>query len=288
MMVVIAVSMTHHYTDRNKRPREKAQPDTMDTATARLLANLTSDFYVQTASSFSATRQSPWEGWRRVIGEAAGLRRGLEPLSVLDAGCGNLRFEHFLSDENVAFRAVGVDGCPALVAEGTSAFAAARDTDVPVKFVEANIVEALLRGADPFAALDERSFDLAVAFGVMHHVPTAAARRRLLGALVERTRPGGIVAVSFWRFADDARLLKKARAATAKAQERFGPLDLDAGDHLLQWQRDESVFRYCHHASDDEIADLAASCAASADVVASFSADGASGRLNRYLVLRKR
>ncbi len=260
----------------------------MDTATARLLANLTSDFYMKTASSFSATRQSPWEGWRRVVDTAPRPRRGREPLSVLDAGCGNLRFERFLFDEGIAFRAVGVDGCPALVDEGASAFEAAGLPDAPIKFVEANIVEALLCGADPFAVLDGRTFDLAVAFGVMHHVPTAAARRRLLDALVGRTRPGGIVAASFWRFADDVRLLKKARAATAKAQERFGPLDLDVGDHLLQWQQNESVFRYCHHASDDEIADLAAACAASAEVVANFFADGSSGRLNRYLVLRKR
>ena len=42
----------------------------MDQAYARRMSGLTSDFYRRVASSFDATRQSPWQGWDRVLAEA--------------------------------------------------------------------------------------------------------------------------------------------------------------------------------------------------------------------------
>lgn len=66
----------------------------MDTATARTLSTLTSDFYARVSSSFSETRQHAWQGWERVTKETAdAIRPGMR---VLDLGCGNLRFERFL------------------------------------------------------------------------------------------------------------------------------------------------------------------------------------------------
>ena len=40
----------------------------------------------------------------------------------------------------------------------------------------------------------------------MHHVPGRALRERLLDALAAHTAPGGILALSLWRFMDDERL----------------------------------------------------------------------------------
>ena len=66
----------------------------MDTTTARTLNALTSDFYARVSSSFSETRQHAWQGWERVVEEAASV---MGPgMRVLDLGCGNLRFERFL------------------------------------------------------------------------------------------------------------------------------------------------------------------------------------------------
>ena len=52
----------------------------MDMKTAEILCNVTSDFYRTQAASFSATRTSPWHGWRRcvaVVAEALGVAGGV-------------------------------------------------------------------------------------------------------------------------------------------------------------------------------------------------------------------
>jgi len=49
-------------------------------------------------------------------------------------------------------------------------------------------------------------FDLAVLFGVLHGVPGRERRRALLEAVCRRLAPGGLLAFTCWRFADDARL----------------------------------------------------------------------------------
>lgn len=61
------------------------------------LCALTGEFYRANAESFSQTRQSPWQGWVRLL-EVVEAASGQEPLRVLDLACGNLRFERYLAD----------------------------------------------------------------------------------------------------------------------------------------------------------------------------------------------
>ena len=147
-------------------------------------------------------------------------------------------------------------------------------------------------GGDGDPLLDAPPCALTVCFGFMHHVPDGTLRRAVLDALVDATAPDGIVAVSFWRFMDDPRLARKARAADGAAAadppfEGFSPAALEPGDHFLGWQDDSRPLRYCHHFDEAEIDELASSVASQARETARFSADGASGTLNRYLVLQK-
>ena len=147
-------------------------------------------------------------------------------------------------------------------------------------------------GGDGNPLLDAPPCALTVCFGFMHHVPDGTLRRAVLDALVDATAPDGIVAVSFWRFMDDPRLARKARAADGAAAadppfEGFSPAALEPGDHFLGWQDDPRPLRYCHHFDEAEIDELASSVASQARETARFSADGASGTLNRYLVLQK-
>ena len=192
-----------------------------DAATIRQLNTLTSEFYAREAASFSATRQSPWHGWERAWDAAAAADPTLarRALSVLDLGCGNLRFERFLAERAGGPLAVtAVDNCTPLVKDGrqpaprpASPQAAGRqrasadslDSAVPphakqgpaaseramVDFRPFDIVESLLDGS--FAnRLPYGTCDLAVAFGLMHHLPTFALRTEALAALIRIRRPG--------------------------------------------------------------------------------------------------
>ena len=164
-----------------------------------------------------------------------------------------------------------------------------------------DIVESLLDGT--FAdRLPRNSCDLAVAFGLMHHLPTLALRARVLEGLLGSLRPGGFAIASFWQFLNDARLAAKAAAATAEGRVAHGLPTFQENDFLLGWQHAEGVYRFCHHTPEKEIdallapirnpsAPSASSCASTASLplreVARFSADGKQGNLNRYLILQR-
>ena len=164
-----------------------------------------------------------------------------------------------------------------------------------------DIVESLLDGT--FAdRLPRNPHDLAVAFGLMHHLPTFALRARVLEGLLGSLRPGGFAVVSFWQFLNDPRVAAKAATVTAEGRATHRLPPFQENDFLLGWQHAEGVYRFCHHTPEDEIdallapihnpnAPSASSCASTASLplreVARFSADGKQGNLNRYVVLQR-
>ncbi len=272
--------------------------------TARELIALNNRFYAEHAASFSATRSAPWEGWRRLlamlrnygplrsqeVAEDAGVIDNAgpgRPYTVLDLACGNLRFEQFLVQElnESPLRIHAVDSCPVL-AQGIDLATAS------LAYHEVDILDTLLSKYGDQLLGGVPPCDLTVCFGFMHHVPGVALRCALLHELVETTSPGGIIAISFWRFMDDDRLARKATEAACLASEQspfpgYDPASLDKNDHFLGWQHDPSPLRYCHHFTNAEIDELVASVSGKAKEVLRYDADGASGTLNRYLVLER-
>lgn len=273
----------------------------MRTEVALRLNALDTSFYREQAQPFSDTRHAAWPGWRRCL---AALGDAPRTLRVLDVAAGNLRFARFLADarpqEQVSYDAV--DGCPELMRGG----------GVPagwdVRIHERDLVRGLLSGegdvpsgaetravapsaAHPCAALargvDLIRYDLVVCFGFAHHVPTAAARERLVRTLCDLTAPGGVCCVSLWRFASDSSLARRARATTAEALPELGLAadDLDEGDWLLGWQGVPHAYRYCHSFADAEVDALAKQHGAL--LVDRFLSDGRTGELNAYLVWRR-
>ena len=271
----------------------------MDEAIARELCALNNEFYRENAASFSATREMPWPGWRRVLrhlrpSEAAGESGASSALAVLDAACGNLRFERFLTVEYAGdFNAFAVDSCDAL------ALGALREHDFgrgAVDYHHADLVRASLDGgaAGLALALGTTSCDAAVCFGFMHHVPGERNRVALLKALAGAVRPGGIVAVSLWRFAEGEKGGAKAQETDARAFRelpvlgwRFREEDLEAGDHILGWKNAPGAWRYCHSFSDDEVQRMIDAVSAEASVVDRFYADGKTGDMNAYVIFKR-
>lgn len=294
------------------------------------LCALTGEFYRANVESFSQTRQSPWQGWVRlleVMGETrvqagcepgafhdadgaveGSVRRdtraaddegcgkscavadvgasGREPLRVLDLACGNLRFERYLADAlpGRVLSGYAVDNCDPLVEAGGR-----NESDAlsRIAFQNLDAIERLSAGClrEALEAPDA-SCDLAVSFGFMHHVPLERWRAGLLRALVAKVRSGGFVAVSFWRFLNSDKLARKAKETTSRARAELEIPELPGNDYLLGWQDTQGLYRYCHHFDEPEIERLLAMVADSADLVSRFEADGKTGNLNEYVVLR--
>ena len=247
-----------------------------------------------------------------VTGEGAGT-----PVAsvhrILDVACGNVRFKSFLEGAlpNVTWDYCAVDNCEQLV--GAPAGVAFTPCDIVSALIEGRALPFVPRGFEgkDVASVSGSSMgdacedaacrgagsegvnaDLTVCFGFFHHVPGREARECLLRALCAATVPGGLVAVSLWRFMDDSGLAKKAHESHEAALKHFSEqglyLNLDANDYLLGWQQAQGVFRYCHHFADEEVKALAAAVRDVAQLADCFRADGRTGNLNEYLVFRIR
>ena len=250
------------------------------------LCALTGEFYRANAESFSQTRQSSWQGWVRLLEVMDARAAERELLRVLDVACGNLRFERYLADALPGRMLSGwaVDNCEPLVEAGE------RSEFGPlsrIAFQNLDVIERLSGGRlrESLEAPDA-SRDLAVSFGFMHHVPLECWRAELLRTLIAKVRPGGFVAVSFWRFLNSDKLARKAQETTIRARAELVIPELPPNDYLLGWQDTQGLYRYCHHFDELEIERLLAAVADSAELVSRFEADGKTGNLNEYVVLR--
>lgn len=268
----------------------------MERAFAQRLIELNNRFYRENANSFSRTRQAPWPGWGRAL-EVAGKHLGHSqgdpdrPLRVFDLACGNLRFEAFLAEQaDRPLELHGVDSCDELTFDESGH----ADAVAGFSYRELDVLGALMDKSRSGEALlaDVPAADLSVCFGFMHHVPGAELREDVLRMLLAHTRAGGIAVMSFWAFAENPRLARKAADATARAAkeppfEGFSPRSLEPGDYLLDWQG-TAPYRYCHSFGECEVSRLAEAVSGEADEVGRYSADGRAGNLNRYLILCRR
>lgn len=86
----------------------------------------------------------------------------------------------------------------------------------------------------------------------------------------------------------------EARAELTPPFEGYDSAQFEAGDHLIGWQNDRHAYRYCHHFDDQQITDLVRGVRTfykSGEVpvreLERFHADGRSGELNRYVILKR-
>ncbi len=234
----------------------------MDEKTRRALNAINRHFYQHHAERFSETRSKPWQGWdyvvRRLLERSVG--KPAEPLRVLDVGCGNGRFGELLHQKFPrAVEYLGIDSSAPLLEHARARLQGRGDWDV--EFVQHDFVEAGL------AEVVGERFDLVVLFGVLHHIPGAEVRQRLVGELLGSLAPGGEVVLSVWRFAEDPRYERRVvsweehnawvRESGVGVEMLVDAGEVEEGDVLLRWGgRESSWWRYCHAVGEGELGEL--------------------------------
>ena len=267
----------------------------MNRDTVDILNRLNASFYRNNCESFDRTRQTGWPGWNRVVTHIRNShRRGR--LTLVDIACGNMRFEKYLAESlpDLDLSATCIDSCDGLAAPLD--FCTYRSIDI--------ILELSAGGTLPL--LPGSPFDVAVSFGFFHHIPGIELRERMIDSLVETVRPGGLVALSLWRFADDDKVRAKTLRTTEQALEYFQhppeePVEpkgdtpfwalredmLEEGDYLLGWNDLPGAYRYCHSFASGEIDALVGHVSPRATLVDRFRADGRADNSNEYLLFRR-
>src|SRR5688500_2040227 len=160
----------------------------MNPQTVQLLNQLNSLFYQTISKSFDKTRERPWSGWFDLLPYIQELR--MNPLRVLDVGCGNGRFGLFLNqhrqvvDESTyrdqPIQYIGIDSSDFLLERAAEDLSAQQ---IPHQLQKVDLLMENYQPAQPA--------DLVVLFGVMHHIPGFENRQKLIRQAFEWTAPNG-------------------------------------------------------------------------------------------------
>ena len=234
--------------------------------TAQRLLAINRSFYRQHAADFARTRRQAWAGWERLSPLLRGRAR------LLDVGCGNGRFGRFWARANpdAPLHYHAIDASLPLLRETAQTMSAFPRVKTRLEWRDI-FPDPPRHGRYPLIAL----------LGVLHHIPARARRATLLRALAARLTDDGALIVTFWRFGEDARIRGRVLPWPAHLAKQ-----VEANDFLLPWgDGDTGAIRYCHHFDGAEERELVA--ASGLSLAQSFAADGASGALNAYRILRR-
>lgn len=160
---------------------------------------------------------------------------------VLDAGCGNGRLTDVLRGTGVNM--IGVDGSEELVRVCREKYS----DDVAAGWVGFTVSDVLEL---PF---DGKQFDTVFLLAVLHHIPSVSFRKQLFEDVHAMTKTGGLFVGTTWNLRGD----EFKERYELDAQLAHPPVGKDVGDVMIPWKASgESVLRYCHAFSIDELRDL--------------------------------
>jgi tRNA (uracil-5-)-methyltransferase TRM9 len=248
----------------------------VNTNTVNKLIQLNDQFYQTFALQFSATRQRLQPGVQKILRE--GMRSEPTPIpenaNILELGCGNGELARTLARRDLGVRYTGVDFNARLLEIARQSLPAER---------QASFYQANLASSEWARGLPNCPYDVVLAFAVLHHLPGAELRRRVLEKVRELITPDGIFIHSEWQFLNSSRL--RDRIQTWE-QAGLSAEDVDPGDYLLDWREGGYGLRYAHHFSEAELEALAGDTGF--QVVETFYSDGEGGNLGLYQLWKPR
>jgi tRNA (uracil-5-)-methyltransferase TRM9 len=230
---------------------------------ARRLVTLNREFYQTLAAPFSSTRAQVQPGAKRL------LERIPPSAAVADLGCGNGNAAGFLAARGHRGRYLGFDLSPELLE-----IARAGKYPFPAEFRQADFLQ---EGWDCLPP--DESFDIVLAFAVLHHIPGEAARSAFVRACRRLLAPDGTMFLSTWQFTRSEKLRKRS---VAWSEIGLHDSDVDEGDHLLDWRQEGSGLRYVHVLSAKERLKLVGQTGFTETEC--FESDGRGGNLADYAV----
>lgn len=236
----------------------------MQAAVSQKLIELNQKFYASLADPFAVSRITPHPGFFEMLDHLP------EPCdSMLDVGCGNGRFGHFLQQERSLSSYVGVDFTIELLNKGES-------------LVEnATFYQRDMSQPDCLDGLGQ--FDIVICLAAMHHLPGRETRAQLLRQMSTCLQPHGRIIISNWQFMDSPRQQRKVRNWS---EIGLSTEDVDTGDYLLTWQKGGFGLRYVAMIDEAETAVLAE--LADLNIIGQFRNDGREGNLSLYTIFAPR
>lgn len=246
----------------------------MTLTTVRKLNELNQQFYHTVALAFSESRSQAWEGWLSVL-PFIYQNKAKSSLSVLDLGCGNGRFGQFLSQQlpDTKLLYTGTDSSSTLLAIAQQKLKGLNNLSLNTS--QQDLVEDLISNRNSQLT----QYDLVVAFGVLHHIPSNDLRQKFMEQIANSLTPNGVAIFSLWNFIEIPNLMARA---VSPEQFGFSSSDLEKNDYFLTWERGPQTIRYCHYTDPQEIKESLKKAALLP--IKTFFADGKNHQLNHYII----
>jgi SAM-dependent methyltransferase len=266
--------------------------------TIKKLNQLNQDFYQTVAEDFNDSRQYFWQGWQKITQYLEKNLKNKKKIQVLDVGCGNARFAQFLKQEKINFDYFGLDNSSKLL---TIAQQTLDQNQINGQLINLDLIHNYLKNQKinwPF----NRQFNLIVAFGLTHHLPSLELRLNFFQSLNKILKKDGVLIVSNWQFAKDKRFAKnilnwqkiknnsKINIAN-KIKLQYLLNNFEKNDFLMDWRKKDKnsskkeFIRYCHFLDEKNAKNIFSK--SNFQVTDQFLADGKSQTLNQYFVLKK-
>jgi 2-polyprenyl-3-methyl-5-hydroxy-6-metoxy-1,4-benzoquinol methylase len=249
----------------------------MNETVSKRLLDINDKFYQSFGAAFAETRHRIQPGVQRIVEER------IKPGTWLDIGCGSGVLGQRLAQSGMQGSYLGLDFSGPLLAEARSgAEGLAVHGGFELAYKPANLL--LPDWADGLAA----GYDGILAFAVLHHLPGAENRERLIAQIRDLLKPGGVFFHSEWQFDHNPKLAARVQPWTMAG---LSADEVEPGDYLLDWrhytagQNDEPGLRYVHLFTEPELKALADS--AGFTMLEQFESDGKTGNLGLYQVWQK-
>jgi len=238
--------------------------------TARKLIQLNHQFYQTFALQFSASRQRLQPGVRRILEQGFPSNPAALSLEadILELGCGNGELARELARRGQRGAYIGLDFNAELLEKARQI--------VPVTF-QGSFLLISLDSADWEQPIPNASFDVILAFAVLHHLPGDELRCQVLHKARRLIKPQGCFIHSEWQFLNSPRLRGRIQPWE---QAGLNVADVDPDDYLLDWRSGGYGLRYVHHFSTSELDGLANKTGF--QVIETFLSDGEGGNLGLY------
>ena len=240
---------------------------------------LNREFYQSFGRAFAQTRRRVQPGVRRVLSE------WIHDGDWLDIGCGSGALAQAWRESDLRGSYTGVDFSSPLLEEASAALV----EKPPREGLTLDFRQVDLADPDWTKSLERTVYDGIVSFAVLHHIPSAQERQRLVKQLAGLLKPGGLFILSVWQFQHSPKLMARVQPWEAAG---IRPDEVEEGDTLLDWRHhcegetDTPGLRYVHLFSREELSALAEG--AGFTVAAEFESDGKGERLGLYQVWRRR
>lgn len=242
----------------------------MNQQTALKLNKINNEFYQIVAPFFDSSRQYNWDGWERA--EFVSVFKGMDNLKILDLGCGNGRYLKLINNYKlIIINYEGLDSSKELLNK-------AKESCL-VNEAKFENVDLLL---DNWEKGREGKFNLVVAFGLLHHIPSEEFRKKFFERVFSVLEDGGYFVFTVWNFNGSERQKNKiADWSKVGIDEQ----EVDQNDYLLSWNRGVEAYRYAHAYTHKEIANLINN--QELIITNYFKSDGKEGDLNTYYIVQK-